>query len=127
MKFRQPPTTIDVSYWYGLELISPQSNQLDKTLIRTYFLEKNSMIIPVNTLWDEFKDVCQRCLDLIPTRLIATSCKQPWIFLYIRWLSHRKQHMYNSARSSQSPFYWQKYQLLKKEIQKNVVRLPQIM
>ena len=26
--------------------------------------------------------------------------------------------MYNSARSSQSPFYWQKYQLLKKEIQK---------
>ena len=26
--------------------------------------------------------------------------------------------MYNSARSLQSPFYWQKYQLLKKEIQK---------
>ena len=35
------------------------------------------MINPVNTLWDEFKDTCQRYLDLIPTRLIATGCKQP--------------------------------------------------
>ena len=26
--------------------------------------------------------------------------------------------MYNSERSLQSPFYWQKYQLLEKEIQK---------
>ena len=45
----------------------------------TCFLKKqHSMTSPVNTLWDEFQDMCQRCLDLIPTRLIATSCKKPW-------------------------------------------------
>ena len=32
----------------------------------TYFLEKHSMKSPVNTLWDEFKDMYQRYLDLIP-------------------------------------------------------------
>ena len=89
----------------------------------TCFLEKHSMTSPVNTLWDEFQDMCQRCLDFIPIRLIVTSRKQPWISPYIRWLSRRKQRMYNSARSSQSPFYWQKYQLLKKRFKKNAVRL----
>ena len=49
----------------------------------TCFVEKNSMTSPVYTLRDDFKDMCQRCLGIIPTRLIATSCKQPWISPYI--------------------------------------------
>ena len=71
----------------------------------SYFLEKHSITSPVNTLWDEFKDMCHRCLDHIPTRLTTTRCKQPWISSYIRRLSRRKQRMYNLARSSQSPFH----------------------
>ena len=101
--------------WSGADITTIKSIPLN---FNTCFLEKHSMTSPVNTLWDEFKDMCQRCLDLIPSRLIATSHRQPWISPNIRQLSHRKQGMYNSARSSQSPFYWQKYQLLKKEIQK---------
>ena len=101
----------------------------------TCFLDKHSMASPV-ILHGMNSRICakyavgmwsKQFLDHILTRLIATRCKQPWISPYIRWLSHRKQCMYKSARSLQSPFYWQKYQLFKKRFKKNVVRLTQTM
>ena len=97
----------NVRYCYGIELISLKL--ISCTKLDTCFLEKHFMTSPVNTLWDEFKDMCQRYLDHITTRLIATRCKQPWISPYIQRLSRRKQLLYNFARSSQCPFYWQKY------------------
>ena len=110
--------------WFGADITTIKSIALN---FNTCFLEKHSMTSPVNTLWDEFKDMCQRCLDLIPTRLIATSHRQPWISPYIGRLSRRKQRMYNSARSSQISILLAKISIVKKRFKKNVVRLIQIM
>ena len=44
--------------------------------------------------------------------------KQPWITPHIKRLSRKKQRLYNQAKLSNSPHYWDTYQSSKREIQK---------
>ena len=73
-----------------------------------------------NILWDEFKDMCQRYLDYTPIRLVQTRCKQPWI-------SHTSNNypVQNSLCTTMQHHHNLHFTVVKKEIQKIVIRLTQ--
>ena len=43
------------------------------------FLSDKSVDIPVQELWDSFKTMCQKCLELVPCKSLSSSIKYPWI------------------------------------------------
>ena len=53
--------------------------------------------IPVSTLWDKFKNLCMKCLDLIPVKQTSSNSIYPWILPVIKRLSRQKQRWYNKA------------------------------
>ena len=77
---------------------------------------------PVSILWNNFKSLCDDCLNLIPTKSISTNNSHPWISTFIRRLPRRKQRCYNRARLSHHPEDWQLYYQLKRECQKECQR-----
>ena len=72
----------------------------------------------VDVLWKVFKEMCQKCLDMIPSRTYKPGHSPPWMNPAIKHLSHRKQRLYNLARHSKSSDAWQKYRQIKKEVQR---------
>ena len=88
--------------WSGADITTIKSIALN---FNTCFLKKHSMTSPVNTLRDEFQDMCQRCLDLILIlELIATSRKNLAFPLTFDGYS-AENNVCTTAKSSQSPFY----------------------
>ena len=84
------------------------------------FLETNSLPTSIEVLWKEFKNICSECMKSVPSKLSRfQNRKQPWISHHIQHLSCKKQHLYNLAKSSQSPDHWQNYYKLKKEMHKS--------
>ena len=73
---------------------------------------------PVSILWDKFKNLFMKCLDLIPVKQMSSSSTCPWILPMVKHLSHQKQRWYNKAKLSNSPEAWQHYCSLKRECQK---------
>ena len=64
--------------------------------------------------------ICSECMKSVPSKLSNfKNRKQPWISHHIRCLSRKKQHLYNLAKSSQSPDHWRNYYKLKKEMHKS--------
>jgi len=43
------------------------------------FLNEFDTDIPIELLWSEFKIICKKCLDQIPTKLFAKCPREPWI------------------------------------------------
>ena len=82
------------------------------------FLSRYTTDHPVNTLWNYFRILCNKCINLIPSKSISTNNNHPWISTFIKRLSRRKQRCYNRARLSHHPEDWQLYYQLKKECQK---------
>ena len=82
------------------------------------FLEEHDMDTQVDVLWKVFKEMCQKCLDMIPSRTYKPGHSPPWMNPAIKRLSHRKQRLYNLARHSKSSDAWQKYRQIKKEVQR---------
>ena len=82
------------------------------------FLSKFSLSTSLDTLWEEFKSVCLRCLTYVPTKNSRIGTKQPWITSHIRRLSRRKQRLYNLARHTNSSHNWDTYRHLKREVQR---------
>ena len=56
-------------------------------------------------------------MDSVPTKLISSKCKHPWINTCIKRLTRRKQHAYNQARCSNLSTDWSKYYDLKRQSQ----------
>ena len=71
----------------------------------------------IDTLWNVFKEMCYKCLDMIPSRTHKTGTSPPWMNPTIKRLSYRKQRLYNFARQFKSADAWQRYRQIKKEVQ----------
>ena len=54
------------------------------------FLSKYSLSTPVEVLWNEFKQMCFKCLAQVPSKLSSTNTKQPWVTSHIKCLSRKK-------------------------------------
>ena len=67
--------------WHKADMAS-----IKETIIKfkEAFLSKFSLSTPVDTLWEEFKSVCLRCLTYVPTKNSRIGTKQPWITSHIR-------------------------------------------
>ena len=70
------------------------------------FLEEHGMDTQVDVLWKVFNEMCQKCLDMIPSRTYKPGHSPPWMNPTIKRLSHRKQRLYNLARHSKSSDAW---------------------
>ena len=57
-------------------------------------------------------------MDSVPTKLISSKSKHPWINNYIKRLTRRKQCAYNQARRSNLSTDWSKYYDLKRQSQR---------
>ena len=85
------------------------------------FLETCSLSTNVEVLWNKFKNICSECINYVPSKLSnSKNKKQPyaWISHQIKRPSHKKQQLYNNAKSSQSLNLWQAYYKVKKEMHK---------
>ena len=82
------------------------------------FLNKFSILTPVDVLWDEFLYICLvGCMDSISTKLTSSKYKHPWINNCIKKITRRKQRAYNLACRSNLGTDWSKYYDLKRECQ----------
>ena len=72
---------------------------------------------PVQELCDSFKSMCQKCLQLVPSKSLSNSIKYSWITPQIKRLSNRKQRLYNCARYTGQQSDWLAYCKLKKVVQ----------
>ena len=81
------------------------------------FLSDNSVDTPVQELWDSFKTMCQKCLELVPCKSLSSSIKYPWITTQIKRLSNKKQRLYNRTRYSGLQSDCLAYYELKKSVQ----------
>ena len=79
------------------------------------FLNRNSTHIPVA---NNFKLICYKCLELIPTKQTSINSKQNWMNCYIKRLSRMKQRYYNRPRTSKLQSNRHLYKNVKKELQK---------
>ena len=53
----------------------------------------------------------------VPSKMLSSNSRQPWINRYIKQLSRRKHRCYNRAKMGNSPSEWAYYKFLKKEMQ----------
>ena len=86
-------------------------------LFSNTFPSENSADTPVQELWDSFKSMCQKCLELVPSKSLSNSIKYPWIKPQIKRLSNRKQWLYNHARYTGQQSDRLAYRELKKVVQ----------
>ena len=77
------------------------------------------ILTPINLLWGIFKKACIECMDnIVSSKFSSVRYHQPWITTNIKWLSKRKQRMFNKkARISGSPSDWSQYKMLQKTTQ----------
>ena len=54
----------------------------------------------------------------VPTRLLNTGTRQPWVTRHIKQLSRKKQRLYNLARKSHCSQNWDSYQCFKRQVQR---------
>ena len=81
------------------------------------FTSDFSINTPIDQMWNEFKSFCLSILNTIPSNVVSNKCTCPWITLFSKRLSKRKQRMYNVARLSHHQDDWVLYYCLKKECQ----------
>ena len=107
----QSPATRKIYLWHKANFhpIKEKIQQFSSIL-----LSHHSLDFPVNTLWSDFKELCDNRFSLISCKLIATNINHPYISPLIKRLSRRKQCCYNRAKQSHGTEYWQLYYNLKK-------------
>ena len=71
--------------------------------------------LSINDLWQNFKNICIRCLEMVPAKNISTNYKHPWINRTIKRLSRRKQRYFKRAKQTNSPEHWLEYHKIKVE------------
>ena len=63
---------------------------------------------------EEFSDLCNRCLQQIPSKWSTSKRNQPWITSQIKQLTRKKQRAYNRARLTNHAKDWYTYYDLKR-------------
>ena len=82
------------------------------------FVSANSLDTPIEQLWSTFKSICAECMKLVPHKLSSKShSKAPWVTMYIKRLSRKKQRLYNKACASNLASDWSAYSNFKKYTQ----------
>jgi len=64
-------------------------------------------------MWDDFKAMCLKCVNSIPSRLISNRYSKPWIITNTKQVISKKKRLYNYARSSGSIDDWKAYCIAK--------------
>ena len=82
------------------------------------FLHQFNLETPINTLWNEFKSLCDTCLATVPFKFSSTKFCPPWLTRQIKRLSRQKRRRYNTARSTNLPKDWSNYHDLKRTLQR---------
>jgi len=115
----QIPTRRTIYLWH----------KADFTEIRQYITEFNLSFLnsfstssDVNLLWETVRDMCYRCLQMIPSKLSTGRYRKPWITTTTRRLVRKKQRLYNHARQTGSPRDWTRYYDCKRETQRECRR-----
>jgi len=54
------------------------------------FLHQFNLETPINTLWNEFKSLCDTCLATVPFKFSSTKFCPPWLTRQIKRLSRQK-------------------------------------
>ena len=81
---------------------------------------KSSESNDINYIWTTFKSQMFKILDThIPTKVIKSNNKLPWINHKIRKMLKRKQNLYNKAKKSKQ---WTKYRQYQKECKREIRR-----
>ena len=78
------------------------------------FTSTYSVITHINILWNNFLDICNQCLNLIPTKMSSSKFHQPWITSHIKQLTHKKQWAYDRAHLTNHANDWSSYYNVKK-------------
>ena len=86
------------------------------------FLQKRDVTAPVETLWQDFKNICNTCLNKVPSKNCPSTTSQPWITNRVRCLCRKKKHYFRYARQSSLPEHWERYQLCKTECRRECRR-----
>ena len=82
------------------------------------FLSTYSSSTPTTILWEEFKAMCCKCLNMVPTKEATGKNRPPWMINHsIKSLSRQKQRLYNRARQSGLSDDWLRYHHIKKQSQ----------
>ena len=77
--------------------------------------DKRDVTVPVETLWQDFKNICNTCLNTVPSKNCPSTTSQPWITNRVRCLCHKKKCYFRYALQSSLPKHWERYQLCKTE------------
>ena len=85
------------------------------------FVSSFVVTTPVSTLWNRFSQICNHCLNLIPSKWSTTKHNQPWITRHIKQLSRKKQRAYNHARLTNHTTDWSTYLDLKDSLNVSAV------
>jgi len=111
VKLAPPPTrTLYVWSQADFSMIRHTIQELCDNFVDTY-----DSSYPVSVLWNNFLEICNTCLELIPTRSSPRSHRQPWITRNVKCLSRKKQRVYNRAHLTNIPCDWLQYNHIKKQ------------
>ena len=110
-----PPATRKIYLWSRAKNEDIQNKASE---LCNHFMELPINTLSINDLWQKFKNICIRCLEMIPTKNTSTKCKHPWINRTIRRLSRVKQRYFNTTRQSNLPEHWSEYYKIKVESRK---------
>ena len=65
-----PPVKRTIYLWSRADLANIQQTA---DALCDEFLSNASIFTPVDELWDNFKSICMKCLDLVPTKQVNTN------------------------------------------------------
>jgi len=84
------------------------------------FMHQFNLETLINTLWDEFRSLCDTytCLAIVPFKFSSNKFHPPWLTRQIKRLSRQKHQRYNTARSTNLPKDWSNYHDLKITLQR---------
>ena len=81
------------------------------------FLDNSSVTTPVQDMWNVFKEMCYKCMNLIPYKYSSSRFNQPWVTSHTRRICRKKKRLYNRARATGSDSNWRSYYEYKKFVQ----------
>ena len=78
------------------------------------FTASNGTTSCVQRMWNDFKNMCVDCMELVPYKYPSSRFNQPWITNRTKRICRKKKRMYNKARSTGLESDWSNYKNIKK-------------
>ena len=109
-----PPVRRKIILWHKADHCS-LSERI--TSFSTDFLSHYTIYTSIEILWNEFKQLCQDCINSIPHKFSSSRFNQPWVTTYTKRLCRKKKRLYNKACSTGDSLDWTIYHRMKKQVQ----------